>query len=58
MTAEALQLILDLQKKVDMYERAFLDLLFVLKQGKPNIPKQDNEIVGFVFEEIIKLKNN
>ncbi|MDR2774024.1 MAG: hypothetical protein LBC19_04650 [Tannerella sp.] len=57
MDKEALQLILNLQKKVDMYEMAFLDLLIVLKTEKEIIiPRHDDEVVSGVFCEIIELK--
>jgi hypothetical protein len=58
MTAEALQKILDLQRKVDIYERLHLDLLFLLKNkgnGKAFIPKIEDETANWVYSEVKKL---
>jgi hypothetical protein len=58
MTAEALQKILDLQKKAEIYERFHLDLLFLLRRkatGKVFIPKIEDEVASFVYSEVEKI---
>jgi hypothetical protein len=58
MTAEALQLILDLQKKVEVYERFHIDLLFLLKNegnGKIFMPKIEDKTASWVYSEVQKL---
>jgi hypothetical protein len=64
MTAEALQTILDLQKKVVEYERFHLDLLFLLHKGKkvgyectiPEIDHTESEIYNRVKDLVKKGK--
>jgi hypothetical protein len=64
MTSEALQKILELQKKVDEYERFHLDLMFLLdvnrrKQIKEiaHIPKLD-DTEDYIYSEVKKLIEN
>ena len=46
MTKDELDTLLGLQQKVDLYERAFLDLLFALRTDKTIIvPETGNEVV-------------
>lgn len=57
MTKDELDTLLGLQQKVDMYERAFLDLLFAVKTDKTIIvPKTGNEVVDTVFKEVFELR--
>lgn len=57
MDKETLETILGLQKKVDMYERAFLDLAFALDSDKTMIvPKHDDEVVSMVFQGVFELR--
>jgi hypothetical protein len=64
MTAEALQTILDLQKKVDEYERFHLDLVLLLV---PNRRKQIKELAfiprldhteDYIYSEVKKMIEN
>lgn len=57
MTKEELDTLLGLQKNVDMYERAFLDLLFAVKTDKTIIvPQTGNEVVDTVFNAVFELR--
>lgn len=57
MTKEELDKLLELQQKVDMYERAFLDLLFAVKTDKTIIvPQTGNEVVDTVFNAVFELR--
>lgn len=57
MTKEELDKLLELKEKVDMYERAFLDLLFAVKTDKTIIvPQSGNEIVNTVFNAVFELR--
>lgn len=57
MTKDELDTLLGLQQKVDMYERAFLDLLFAVKTDKTIIvPQTGNEVVDTVFNAVFELR--
>jgi len=57
MDSETLNTILDLQKKVDMYERAFTDLLIALSSDKAMIVTDSGDkVVNIVFEGVFKLR--
>ena len=57
MTKEELDKLLELKEKVDMYERAFLDLLFAVKTDKTIIvPQTGNEVVDTVFNAVFELR--
>lgn len=57
MTKDELDTLLGLQKRVDMYERAFLDLLFAIRTDKTIIvPETGNEVVDTVFKDVFELR--
>lgn len=57
MTKDELDTLLGLQQKVDLYERAFLDLLFALRTDKTIIvPETGNEVVDTVFKDVFELR--
>jgi len=57
MTAEALQLILDLQKKVEKYERFHFDLIFMLgkKNTKIVVPPLEDDLLSIIYQDTKKL---
>jgi hypothetical protein len=57
MTKDELDRLLELKEKVDIYERAFLDLLFAVKTDKTIIvPQTGNEVVDAVFNAVFELR--
>lgn len=57
MIKEELDTLLGLQQKVDMYERAFLDLLLAVRTDKTIIvPETGNEVVDIAFKEVFELR--
>jgi hypothetical protein len=58
MDAESLKIILDLQKKVTLYERATNDLYLFLKSNRTDVRSWDlnNHAFEDLMYEIIKLK--
>lgn len=57
MTKDELDTLLGLQQNVDIYERAFLDLLFALRTDKTIIvPETGNEVIDTVFKDVFELR--
>jgi hypothetical protein len=57
MDKEVLEKVLELQQKVDFYERVYIDMLFLLVfEDKVNIPKTTDALVNECFNKITSLK--